>query len=482
MSLVLEIEYLLGVAFAARSPASEVADWPPQPDRVFSALVASWAARGERIEEREALQWLEAQREPEISAAGGFPRTAPTVFVPPNDPQTRRVADPAVMPMFRSRQARRFPAYRPDNPIVHVVWRDAAAADAATLAALNALAGDISYLGHSSSLARCRFRFDDGAVSGIRASRRVYHGRLAELEAAYQAGRRPSSGDSVVPTAVPSAPSVAGMFSDRWLVLERVDGEMPDIRAAALIARTLHQTVMAGYERIGLGDAIPAVISGHEPNGAPLAEPHLAVAPMAFLGPRHADGTVFGYALIPPRQVDLLTEPEFQRALREVMPWNDQTERRELALAGEGFRTVFALAGETARRSLESTPYVADATGWATCTPVVLDRHLKEKGNAARQAEIEDLLRRACTNIGLPEPERVVADKHSAIAGAPSAYPSGSAPRWAGWRLPPSLASRQLTHAVLEFSHPVPGPVILGAGRFVGLGMCRALDPRDRRV
>jgi CRISPR-associated protein Csb2 len=43
------------------------------------------------------------------------------------------------------------------------------------------------------------------------------------------------------------------------------------------------------------------------------------------------------------------------------------------------------------------------------------------------------------------------------------------------WRLPSSLASRFLTHAVIRFSEPVEGPVILGAGRFVGLGLCRPI-------
>jgi CRISPR-associated protein Csb2 len=44
------------------------------------------------------------------------------------------------------------------------------------------------------------------------------------------------------------------------------------------------------------------------------------------------------------------------------------------------------------------------------------------------------------------------------------------------WRLPPSLATRQLTHAVIRFAEPIDGPVILGAGRFVGLGLCRPID------
>ena len=100
----------------------------------------------------------------------------------------------------------------------------------------------------------------------------------------------------------------------------------------------------------------------------------------------------------------------------------------------------------------------------------------------------------ACRNVGLPAPARaivrngseqreqlaVAVGKHSAIEGAPSAYPIGRAPRWTGWRLPKSLASRQLTHAVLQFAEPVRGPVILGAGRFAGLGLCRTLDAEER--
>jgi CRISPR-associated protein Csb2 len=43
--LEIEIEYLTGVARAANDSGSLV-DWPPQPDRLFSALVASWATRG----------------------------------------------------------------------------------------------------------------------------------------------------------------------------------------------------------------------------------------------------------------------------------------------------------------------------------------------------------------------------------------------------------------------------------------------------
>ena len=88
MTLALEIEYLTGFVRAARSPADPEPDWPPQPDRVYSALVAAWAARGLTADGRRALEWLETQPAPEIVASGGAARTPATVYVPPNDPAT----------------------------------------------------------------------------------------------------------------------------------------------------------------------------------------------------------------------------------------------------------------------------------------------------------------------------------------------------------------------------------------------------------
>jgi CRISPR-associated protein Csb2 len=123
--------------------------------------------------------------------------------------------------------------------------------------------------------------------------------------------------------------------------------------------------------------------------------------------------------------------------------------------------------------------YVGRGRTFATVTPIVLDRYLKEKGEA-RQIEIATVIAAACRYIGLPQPKEVVADKHSAIEGVPSAYPSGKSPGWMGWRLPSSLAGRQLTHAVIQFSEPVEGPVLLGAGRYLGLGLCRSLDLEEQ--
>lgn len=486
MTLVLEIEHLLGVAFAAQNPARSEPDWPPQPDRVFSALVAAWGARGERPEERRALEWLEAQAVPELMASSGAARTAVTAYVPPNDPETGRVGNRTVLPVLRRRQPRRFPAFRPDDPVIRLVWRDAAT-DNETYAALNSLAGDTPYVGHSSSLTRCRFHRDAVTGSTVPPRRWVYRGRLAELERDFHAGRRPSVGIDVPAAPIAAPIPTCSTFGDQWLVLEYVGDRTLDLLPAAPISKELRNTLMSGYRQTAGEDAVPAAVSGHAADGAPLSHEHLAIVPLSFLGMKHADGHVLGFALIAPRGSDLLDDPGFHRAVRAVSPWNDVEGRRELRLRGHELR--FTPSPDAGLRSLDPKPYIATARTWATCTPIVLDRHLKAKGNAAREQEIQDLVAKACLDIGLPMPARwhngdkgreelaIAPGKHSAFHGAPPARPSARSPDWTKWQLPASLASRPLTHAVLQFDEPVQGPIILGAGRFMGLGLCRALDP-----
>jgi len=483
--LVLEIEHLLGVAFAAQGPDSAAPDWPPQPDRVFSALVAAWAARGGKPDEREALKWLERQPPPAIEASAAYARPAPTTFVPPNDPETRSAGDKTVLPALRRRQPRRFPAALPEDPTVRLVW---AGAEAAPLATLDALARDVAYVGHSASLTRCRFTADAVEEARLQPARRtVYTGRLDELEAAYAAGRRPSPGETV--RRVGRALDIpASVFGEAWLVLripERASG--PDLRAAPLIAKTIRDCVMSGYGRIGA--PIPEAVSGHRANGSPTAERHLAVAPLAFVGFPHADGALHGFALVPPRGSDLFSDHAFRRALGAVAPLDAEGLTRTLTVRtserAPAVQLVFGTEADT--RSLDPRRYTTPAQVWATATPIVLDRHLKAGSLAERQREAEQLIEQACCNIGLPRPEvlarpageprpAVRLGKHSAVEGAPSAYPSGRAPRWTDWRLPEALRSRTRVHAVIRFPEPVQGPVILGAGRFVGLGLCLPLD------
>lgn len=506
--LALEIEHLLGVAFAAQGQDRAEPDWPPQPDRVFSALVAAWGARGERAEEREALEWLEELAPPDVAASQAHARPAPTTFVPPNDP-----AKEEAVPARRRRQPRRFPAALPEDRCIHLVWPEADAPPP-TLDALNALARDTAYVGHSASLTRCWFRADNPSAHPLRpARRRVYRGRLVELEQAFKAERRPSPGSPVRRAPRPASAGPKGPFSADWLLFEfdawsdkdRTEAwetkallarDGADLRAAPLLARTLRLALMSGYQAIGRGDAIPPAISGHAPDGSPTTAAHMAVAPLANVGFDHSTGDLFGLAILPPREeAEVFDHPDFHQAVVRQLQGGALVLKVGMAPAETGAPTGAAFRlrplDHGGRASLDPRRYARRARTWATVTPMVLDRHLKAlprraPGAAAdRQAELEELIARACLNLGL-EPARtddgrwgVEAHKHSAIAGAPSAQPSGHAPSHTRWHVPEHQRSRPLVHAVIRFSEPVEGPLVLGAGRFVGLGLCLPLDAEE---
>ena len=479
MNLVLEIEFLTGVCRAARGPGGDDPDWPPQPDRVFSALTSAWGARGELSDERAALEWLEKQPPPVIWATGYSVRTAPDVFVPPNDLKASKALKTylKVLPDRRPRQPRRFPVARPDDPNVKLIWP--VLPGAGVLDALNALASCVGYVGHSASLARCRFQTRKAVKckSQVMPARlQIYPGRLRELERAHRA--RPER--PAIRLGMPAFQEHASTpeVQAEWLILEVVEGDIPDIRASALVCRLLRHALMAGYRRTGLENAIPEIISGHAPDGRPTRNPHLAVAPMAFVGSPHADARVFGFALIPPRGESLLRIDGFRDAFEAVATYRAADQRRLLSLDGSPLRGPLTLApapnGGGGKRSLLPDSYLVESQCWASVTPIVLDRHLKRKDDT----EVRELIARACENAGLPRPDcnRIRVGKYSAVEGAPAACPLAGEPPWTRWKLPKSLESRQLVQAVIDFEQRVSGPVLIGAGRFTGLGLCRRVD------
>ena len=397
---------------------------------------------------------------PAIFASDYTSRTTPDVFVPPNDFQTprnelhrqkwyrdflargRRPPEKggheriwkralSTFPESRQRKERHFPVARPDDPVMALLWP--VTPESTVFDALNALAGCIGYVGHSASLARCRFLLVTGPAHRYparSARRRVYPGRLRELERAHRT-------NPVRPVIRPGAPVFTspdpiGRSQSDWLVLEVADSEPPDIRAAPLVCRVLRQALMSGYRKTGLEHAIPEIVSGHAPDGTPTRLPHLAIMPMAFAGFPHVDGRVLGFALIPPRGTTLDHIEGFRVAFENVAHYRPDEERRVLKLEGqplnESLYLAPALDDGARKRSLSSDPYLMPARIWASTKPIVLERHLKRRDDA----ELRELVAHACENAGLPRPvpDRVQVGKHSAVDGMPPARPLAGEPSW----------------------------------------------------
>lgn len=475
LMLQLEIEFLSGVCYATSERGSADPEWPPQPGRLFSALVAAWGARGNRDDERAALEWLERQSVPLIDASESLHRLPATVFVPTNDAKSARDGNIKVLPDRRGRQPRQFPATRPIDPTVRFTWP--AEPTNHDLNLLAAIARDVVYLGHSSSLVRLRFTLvESGRSTAAGTTVRVpYAGRLAELERAYRAGRRPNPGQPEA-IAKPAITTPASTFGEKWIVLRDGGGWKPAAQATAIVTKLLRDTLVAPVGSDGT--PVPEWLSGYTPDGSPTQQPHLAIIPLLDVGWEYSIGRLMGLALILPRTADAAMSDTLNRTLERLV--GDGTAIR-LPL---GPHEWLLEPIEDMRASLDPRRWMGLSNGlarhWTTATPIVLDRHPKGPTADARQRQAQTILATACEQAGFPVPLAVRLAKHSSLTGAVSAAPSSGSPSWTAWSLTPPLRGCVLTHATIEFTDPVRGPVLLGAGRFSGLGLCLPLPADDR--
>jgi len=213
----------------------------------------------------------------------------------------------------------------------------------------------------------------------------------------------------------------------------------------------------------GLPAPVRELLSGHACDGSPLDRPHLAFLPLACAGHPRAADRLRGMALALPAGTASGDRCAAQRAIAEV---------RRLVLGPLGVwavRPATAGAPSAALRPETWTAWPRGATQWSTVTPFVFDRHPKAKQGAQHRREVAALVTRACTTIGLPPPREVIVTQASLHAGVP---PSSQFPR----PRRKDGSERRHAHATLVFDAPVRGPIVIGAGRYRGYGVCRPLD------
>jgi len=459
--LRLDIHLLTGAFRAASVAARDEPEWPPHPDRIFSALVCAWAEQGCDPEGEAALRWLEALDAPVLDASDARPRDVAPVFVPPNDV--------GALPELRTRRERFFPAMLPDEPVVRLWWETAEAETARHVGALDRIARAVSYLGHSSSLVAMRFLQEPGTpnprfVPGRPAACRLrlpWPGRLDELFSGYTAGSgrgwRPEPGPATAYRDLHKAavdPAVSP-FGRRWIVLRYRDAAVPALEAFVPVAEAMRGAVLAHAD-----EPVPAVLSGH---GA--EDPaHLAIVPLANAGFAHSDGRLFGLALVLPAEHDGLADPVRLALERAVGRFLDAGGQLRLGRFGS-FRLEHDPAPE--RASLRPGRYLRTARRFASVTPLVLPRHMKKgRDDPASQVAL------ACRQQGLPGPAEIEAGPHPYLPGTSFAHRRAKDDRAGrGWIVRAAFGTRSLVHARIRFDGPVRGPLLLGAGRHFGLGL-----------
>ncbi|MFN7925865.1 MAG: type I-U CRISPR-associated protein Csb2 [Bryobacteraceae bacterium] len=437
----IEVQFLTGRWCAGSARDRGEAEWPPHPARVFSAMVAAYAETGMGDDAERALLWLERQPAPEIHVPAAGKASDHTVFVPTNYVDKFGV---------HTKQPREFPSVPVEEP-VYFIWRDSEPS-AEVRKTLDEITARVPYLGKSRSPALVRL-VDEAPASthrptpqGPLALRVAREGRLEELRRLWDAGRwYPFAPQERYGEATKAKLPVQTVF-DEMVVLRHAGGPPLPIEATLTLTNAFRRALLSHF---GGESKAPALLHGHAD------EPHCATVALPFTGGEHADGRLMGCGVVFPVACDPI-----QR--RRVLVAVEAVAELGIALNRELGRWKVEPTDDTlgSGSTLKPETWKWLAKKFRSVTPILLDRYPKKR------LPPEAILLESCQRAGLPEPVMIEHSPHSMVQGVPPVNKfrlqreKDEPPRWA-------------VHADIEFAEPVRGPVILGAGRFFGLGLMR---------
>lgn len=522
--LTFGIRYLCETVVAGELADRTRVEWPPHPARIFMAMAAAHFQTGDAPEELEALLWLEEQSAPLITAGEALQRDPVTSFVPVNDDNEgfKKKADGKVsmrtefatgVGIRRNRQDRTFAKAWLEDDTVYLHWP---ALDASEhLPALRELCAKVTRIGHSSSLVQM-WATDEAApaptwephANGSLELRVLGAGSLAGLEERFNregvtechelenraanddlpkkerdvakallkerfpngapARLRPEMNLSETYRRVGEASSsrAPGTVFDPRLIMVSLKRKDSPFRQLGLAA-TLDLTQRCRNALLELLDGVDAeVLTGHHPITKARSEhPHLAILPLAFVGREHATGGILGLGFALPETITPTERQHFNKALANLC-------KNDLLLDQKG---RWALERPDDRDTFRPTQWTGESEGadlWATVTPFVYDRHAKAKDKAAYQDELAAGIHEAWQNVKHPDNPATLSE----VIITPVSAHLGALPAHAYPRLRRKDGSeRRHCHAILRFDQPISGPLILGAGRYRGYGLCRPM-------
>lgn len=467
MGLVITIELLTGSYEATDVGDRELAEWPPHPARLFSALLA--AARVDA--DRAGLRWLEQQPPPLVVAAGQAAQTRRASYV-----VTNRLNEKGGSQFHpgRTNGLRARSRAVPTAPTVTMIWPGPV--DESHILTLDRMARRIPYLGRSTGIAlvAATVRADDGTLGGqapgtevfepcdlldAQVSLRVpYPGFVAELDSQFQADRpawevaryrsyrlRPKPADDAGSGAAAAGADrvVPSVYGD--VVVFQFSGLRPQPQLATSMTEALRTAVLRAAK-----DTAPMALHGHGANG----RPHVAFLALPDVGHAHADGHLLGLAVAVPD----LPAPERAAVLRAVLGLRrpDRNGLVELTVPRLGTVELTYQPGLVRPWGASPQRWRRGSRRWISATPVVLDRYPRHPEQVV--AEVQ----RCLGTVGLPEAVDVQVSAEPLLPGAARLRPLD---------LPRQARGRLFRHVAVTFDRRVSGPVLVGAGRYLGVGL-----------
>lgn len=467
---------LLDPLFHGRGDADEP-EWPPSPMRLFQALLAGsrCGCRNSQWSEvkAEALRWLESCDPPQVIAPMAKQAAAYTLFVPDND--SDKV--PERQNRLTGKVAR--PHRLMGGDAVHYIWtiRDSDGQRARSLAkviceeARNLLAlgwgidqvvgnGQILSESDVAALLGRRWRAWRTHLAGSRMWRVPSDNSLKDLEDAHQSFIQRVDGGQYRPPRKPSQFGTVHYLSSTTLPPRpRAAFELPEgvgfrPERTASIAAMLRSLACrcARSDTHEFPGGAEVYVAGHVENGEQ-SPPRFTYLPLPTIGHERSDGMIRRFLVAEPFGGDGTHAGWAQQRLRNSTLRDEHGNDRGVLL--DPWR-------EGTKRMLNR--YVDEARAWCTVTPVVLPGF-----DDGKYAKAEQLFLKAVVQGELPVDalEVVVLRKAPFWVGAqhPSRYFA-----------PDYIRKMSRWHVHLRFREPVPGPLAIGAGRHVGLGLFASAD------
>lgn len=291
-----------------------------------------------------------------------------------------------------------------------------------------------------------------------------------------------------------SKPSeIQNSYFDREMLIFRADGPKLSVERSLGLTRALRDKAMAACPI----QPPPEWLSGHAEDGAPSSLPHAAFVSLPFAGSTWADGHIMGLAIVMPKGVSLEESAECLGPLI-VNQTSGTTNAIAFRLWGKDMPDfeVTLCQEPSPPVTLQNNTWTSPARVWNSVLPVVLDRFPKPGKADNRSKWLNDVRRiiaKSCERGGLPIPQHIQVSTTAFVKGIPRAVTKQRRIRAGGGgskRATSELGDgfpafgrsknqppRPQLHVQLEFDVPVTGPVIIGAGRFAGYGLC--LPARD---
>ncbi|HEY5208487.1 MAG TPA: type I-U CRISPR-associated protein Csb2 [Stellaceae bacterium] len=490
-----------------------VGDWPPAPARLFQALVAG-AARGDALgaSERAALSWLETLAPPVIAAPTARDGQGFKNFVPNNDLDAVG-GDPRRIGEIRAPKAIKPHLFDAAAPFLYA-WHDAvddAGADHAR--GICSIADRLYQLGRGVDMAWARAEIVEAAEIEPRlaqAGGAVFRphqggagksllcpqkGSLASLEARFGKNRERIITDRKGRTvqqlfSQPPKPRFRNVSYDSPPVRKLFDLHDPSegkaepafapwslARAVCLVERLRDKAATRLRKQLAANEGvIDRVLVGRDATEADKIQ-RVRIIPLPSIGFAHADHAIRRVLIeIPPdcpipaddiawsfSGLDVITDTGTGEIKSILSPADDESMFRHYGI------------GEKREARL-----------WRTVTPAALPhgaaRHHQrgEQKNAAARLREEGkavtAVRQALRHAGIAAPVETIRVQREPF--------TRHGERAESFATPPRFTRERLWHVEIAFKDPVRGPLVIGDGRYLGLGLMAAEKdaPRDTMI